>query len=140
MFQKIFQLIIWKKTGLIGVIKIFPLDFNPIDTNDILDIHKCLMIRTQYKTTLWLIKKIFIELLIGIVRGMNHMKCVSFSNQKRDIQPTLINLHPNKYSQEFHLLLYYPFSVKLDDLLEVVMLWLIYLIKYVFQIKQKIWI
>ena len=53
------------------------------------------MIRTQYKTTLGLIKKIFIELLIGIVRGMNHMKCVSFSNQKRDIQPTLINLHPN---------------------------------------------
>ena len=27
------------------------------------------------------------------------------------IQPTLINLHPNEYSQEFH---YYPFSVKLD--------------------------
>ena len=26
-------------------------------------------------------------------------------------QPTLINLHPNKYSQEFHC---YPFSVKLD--------------------------
>ena len=27
------------------------------------------------------------------------------------IQPTLINLHPNEYSHEFH---YYPFSVKLD--------------------------
>ena len=27
------------------------------------------------------------------------------------IQPTLINLHPNEYSQEFH---YYPFVVKLD--------------------------
>ena len=27
------------------------------------------------------------------------------------IQPTLINLHPNEYSQEFH---YYPFAVKLD--------------------------
>ena len=26
-------------------------------------------------------------------------------------QPTLINLHPNEYSQEFH---YYPFAVKLD--------------------------
>ena len=26
-------------------------------------------------------------------------------------QPTLINLHPNEYSQEFP---YYPFSVKLD--------------------------
>ena len=27
------------------------------------------------------------------------------------IQITLINLHPNEYSQEFH---YYPFTVKLD--------------------------
>ena len=26
-------------------------------------------------------------------------------------QPTLINLHSNEYSQEFH---YYPFAVKLD--------------------------
>ena len=26
-------------------------------------------------------------------------------------QPTLINLHPNEYSKEFH---YYPFAVKLD--------------------------
>ena len=26
-------------------------------------------------------------------------------------QPTLINLHPNEYSQEFH---YYPFAVRLD--------------------------
>ena len=27
------------------------------------------------------------------------------------VQPTLINLHPNEYNQEFH---YYPFAVKLD--------------------------
>ena len=27
------------------------------------------------------------------------------------IQPTLIGLHPNEYSQEFN---YYPFSIKLD--------------------------
>ena len=27
------------------------------------------------------------------------------------IQPTLINLHPNEYSREFH---YYPFLVELD--------------------------
>ena len=32
-------------------------------------------------------------------------------NQKCDIQPILINLHPNEYSQEFH---YYPFAIKLD--------------------------
>ena len=34
---------------------------------------------------------------------------ISFSNQKCMIQPTLINLHPNEYRQEF-----YPFAVKLD--------------------------
>ena len=32
-------------------------------------------------------------------------------NQKCMIQPALINLHPNEYSQEFH---YYRFSIKLD--------------------------
>ena len=58
-----------------------------------------------------LIKKIFIGLITGLVNGSNHTKCVSLSNQKYMTQPTLINLHPNKYSQEFY---YYPFAVKLD--------------------------
>ena len=47
------------------------------------------------------------------------------------IQPTLINLHPNEYSQEFHC---YPFAVKLD-VLEVVILLMIYPVKYVFHTK-----
>ena len=55
--------------------------------------------------------KIFIGLLTGLVNGSNHTKCVSLSNQKCMIQPTLINLHPNEYRQEFH---YYQFAVKLD--------------------------
>ena len=54
-----------------------------------------------------LIKKIF----IGLVTGINYTKFVSLSNQKCMIQTTLINLHPNEYSQEFQ---YYPFSIKLD--------------------------
>ena len=53
----------------------------------------------------------FIRLLTGLVNGSNHTKCISLSNQKYMTQPTLINLHPNKYSQELH---YYPFAVKLD--------------------------
>ena len=53
----------------------------------------------------------FIRLLSGLVNGYNHTKCVSLSNQKCQIQPTLINLHPNVYSQEFH---YYPFATKLS--------------------------
>ena len=58
-----------------------------------------------------LIKKIFIGLLSGIVNASNHTKCVSLSNQKCEIKPTLINLHPIEYNQDFH---YNPFSVKLD--------------------------
>ena len=49
-------------------------------------------------------------LSINIVNA-NHTKCVSLSNQKCEIEPTFINLHPNEYSQEFH---YYPFTIKLD--------------------------
>ena len=56
-----------------------------------------------------LIKKIFIGLLTGIVIASNHTKCVLLRNQKCMTQPTLINLHPNEYSHEFHYYpLYYP--------------------------------
>ena len=58
-----------------------------------------------------LIKRIFIGLLTGLVSVSNHAKCILLSNQKCMTKPTLINLHPNEYSQEFH---YYPFLVKLD--------------------------
>ena len=53
----------------------------------------------------------FVVLLTSIVNASNHTKCVSLSNHKCEIQPTLINVHPNEYSQEFQ---YYPFAVKLD--------------------------
>ena len=58
-----------------------------------------------------IIKKVFIMLLSGIVNASNHTKCVLLNNQKREIQPTLTDLHSNEYSREFH---YYPFSVNLD--------------------------
>ena len=48
----------------------------------------------------WLIKKMFIGLLTGMV-----------SNQKCTTQPTIINLHSNKYIQGLY---YYPFLVDLD--------------------------
>ena len=58
-----------------------------------------------------IIKEISIVLLASIVSASNPTKFVSLSHQKYEIQPTLINLHPNEYSQELH---YYPFTVKLD--------------------------
>ena len=57
-----------------------------------------------------LIKKIYVGLLTGIGSASNHKKCISLSNQKCTIQPTLIILHPNEYSQKFH---YCPFVIKL---------------------------
>ena len=93
--QKILQLLIWKKTGLKGVVNFFSVDFNSIDTNDILGNHKYLMKITWSKTMFRLIKKIFIE-LTGLVTGSNHTKCISLSNLWLSL---LINLHPNEYSQ-----------------------------------------
>ena len=58
-----------------------------------------------------LIKKFFVMLLTSIVSAFDHTKWISLSNQKCMTQLTLINLHPNKYSQELH---YYPFSINLD--------------------------
>ena len=47
------------------------------------------------------VEKKFIVLLTSIVlvNASSHAKCVSLSNQKCKIQPTLINLHPNEYNQ-----------------------------------------
>ena len=53
----------------------------------------------------------FIGLLTSIVSASNYTKCVLLSNHKCMIQPTLIYLHPNEYSQQLH---YHPFSVDLD--------------------------
>ena len=64
-----------------------------------------------YKIMFRLLKKIFMGLLISIVNASDHTECSSLSNQKCMIQYTLINLHLNKYRQEFH---YYWFAVKLD--------------------------
>ena len=58
-------------------------------------------------------KKIFVGLLAGLVNESNNTKCISLSSQKCITHPTLIHLHPNEYSQEFHC---YPFLL---DVLEV---------------------
>ena len=58
-----------------------------------------------------IITKMFIIVLSNIVNASNRAKCGLLNNQKYEIQPTLIDLHPNEYTQDFH---YYPFEVKQD--------------------------
>ena len=53
----------------------------------------------------------FIVILTGIVNASSHKICVSLSNQKCDVQPTLLNIHLNEYNQELHC---DPFAIKLD--------------------------
>ena len=48
-FSKYFTINNIKKTRLIRVAKSFLVDFNPIDANNILDIHNWLMKKTWYK-------------------------------------------------------------------------------------------
>ena len=78
-------------------LQFFYVAFNPIDTNDILGIHRYLMKKIYiYKKMFGTFKKVFVVLLTSIVKASNHTRCVSLSNQKCIIQPTLINLHPNE--------------------------------------------
>ena len=61
--------------------------------------------------------------------------CISSINQKCMIQPTFINLHPKKYSQELH---YYPFAAKLGRCVGGCATLNVLSIKLYVQIKQKI--
>ena len=84
---------------------------------------------------LGLIQKMFMVLLSNIINASKHTKCVSLSTQKCEIQPFLTNLHPNQTVKNFITI---DFQLNYIDVLEVAILLIIYLIKYVFQIKQKI--
>ena len=122
-FQKVLQLEIWKKKKKKNSIKrtctFFFDDFNPIDNNGILDIHKYLIKRTWYKI-MELIKNIFIGVLTGLVM----------------IQPILlliyILMNTVKNVATIHLQLNYI------NVLEVAILLMTCLVKHVFQTKQKI--
>ena len=127
-----------KITRLKGIVNFFSIDFNPVDINHILDIHKYLMKGKQFKIMLGIIKNMVIVVLTSTVSASNHTKCVSLSNQKCMIQPTVnllliyILMNTVKNFTIIH------FQLKQIDLLKVVILLMTYLIKYVYQIKQKI--
>ena len=73
-------------------------------------------------------------LIISIVNGSNHAKCVSLSNQKCMTQPSLIDyIIMNIFKNFTNICL----QLNCIDVLEVVVLLMTYLIKYVFQMKQE---
>ena len=58
-FQRILQLIIWKNTGLKEIAEFFSVDFDPIDTNDILDIYRYL-IKVKWYKIFFSVKKVYV--------------------------------------------------------------------------------
>ena len=58
-----------------------------------------------------LFKKMFIGLLISVANATSHTKSISLNSQQCMIQPTLVKLYHNEYSQGLR---YYPFTVNLD--------------------------
>ena len=81
-----------KITELNGYFYEFSVDYNIIDTSNI-NIHKYPLKKHDIKC-LKLLKKSL--LLTNIVNVSNHIKSLSLSNQKCEIQPALINLRPNE--------------------------------------------
>ena len=72
MFQNILQLMIWKNRIKRSCKRFFSVDFNLIDTNDIMDINNYLMERAWHKIILGLTqKKKIIGLLTSQVNASN---------------------------------------------------------------------
>ena len=84
--------------------------------------------KETYYNMFGIIKKMFIILLTSTVSACNHAKCVSLSNQKYEIQPSLINLHFNEHRQQLHCL---PFAVKSDKCVGSCNTLMTYPVKYV---------
>ena len=95
-----------KKTGIWSYVYDFSIDYDSIDVDDILDIHK-IWWKTWYKILFRFVKKLFIELLrFGGSLVSGSVKCVSINNEPCLVRSTLIDLNSN----DCH---YYPFMASL---------------------------
>ena len=104
-----------EKTGLKEVLKVFSFDYNAIDTNNILDMHRYLMKETWKR--FGFIKKMFVGLLSICTIGSfgkslaSNLKgpiaYVSLNNQSCQTRPTLVNINSDET-------LFYPFAVSVN--------------------------
>ena len=64
------------------------------------------------------------------ILNVNPLKYVSMNNQERKIRPEIINVNSNELS-------FYPYSVKIVNVMEVVIISMIYMQNYVFLVLLK---
>ena len=91
--------------------------------------------KKKKKNNFGFIKKIFIALVASIVCSCSHTKLVFLSNQKCETHPTHINLILMNTIKNYNII---PLRLNWIDVLEVAILLMTYLIKYVLQTKQNI--
>ena len=98
-FQKILQSITWRKQD-------FSVDYNAINTNDILNIYRYLMKETWCKIKSGFITKMFVWLLnvykiVSFGKSLapickEPIKCVSLNNQSCQAKSRIVNIHSDK--------------------------------------------
>ena len=64
------------------------------------------------------------------VLSVNSLECVSMNNQECKVREKVINVNTNKP-------VFYPFSVKVKNAVEIVIISIIHMLDYVFQMLSK---
>ena len=79
------------------------------------------------------IKQIFIsiEMFFGSLLNVNSLECISMKNQECKVRPEINDVSSNNH-------IFYPFSVKINKCSVIVIILMIHMQKYVFQILLKI--
>ena len=91
-----------KTIGLNVYVFDFSADYDAIEVNDTLDIHKYLM---KKNNMIRFIIKVFVVAMSFF--SCNALKCVSMNNQECKVRPEIININSNEPS-------FYPYSVKIS--------------------------
>ena len=98
-----------KKTGFNDYFYDFSVDYDSIDVDDILNIHKYLMKKTRNNIKMFrFIKQIFVltMMLFGCnLSGVNSLECVSINNQECKVRPEIVNVNSNEP-------VFFPCSIK----------------------------
>ena len=98
-----------KKTGFNNYIYDVSLDYDSIDVDDILDIHKYLTKRmTQCNKLFGFVKRVFVSAMMFFgcsLYSVNTLECVSINNQECKVRPEIFHVNSNQP-------VFYPFCIR----------------------------
>ena len=119
-----------KMTGFYGYFYDFSDDYDVIEYDDMLDIHKYLMRKNNIKRSLDLLKnRFFTAMTFFSFNALNVilLKCISMNNQECKIRPKILNSNSNEP-------LFFPYSVLVNKFSGIVIILMTHLLHYVFLI------